>query len=242
MGLGINFKNDFKHNLIDLPKLKRIDGDIRLYETPDGNKYPSMTTILKNLDDGGIKNWEKSVGKKKAERVKKDASQRGDTLHEICEEYVLNKLDLSVYSARMKALFKFIQPELNNLDNVLATEATLYSDKYKVAGTLDFIGKYKGELAIVDFKGSTQPILLKTDYCRRKLFKYMVQCCGYKQMFYEMTGILVPNIVVLVSVQSLQKCQVFESKSNLFDNEFKICSDAYHIDGEIINESSFWKL
>ena len=37
----------FKHQKINLPEIKATTTDgVRLYETPEGNKYPSITTVL----------------------------------------------------------------------------------------------------------------------------------------------------------------------------------------------------
>ena len=37
----------FNHTPVDLPPVKARNSDgVRLYETPEGNKYPSITTVL----------------------------------------------------------------------------------------------------------------------------------------------------------------------------------------------------
>ena len=42
----------FKHDFIDVPKLEQVtEPDRRYYNTPDGNKYPSITTVLGRTKD-----------------------------------------------------------------------------------------------------------------------------------------------------------------------------------------------
>ena len=233
---------DLKTNPLTHIQLRQINGDIRLYETPDNKRYPSMTTVLKQFDDGSIDEWKEFVGEEEATRIVEDASDRGNLLHQMCEEYLNNCLKLNKYSARLKVLFNLLKPELNNIDSVYALEQMLYSDHYKIAGTVDCIATYNNFMSTIDFKGSTQPIEKQTIYGRRKIFKYMLQACGYSIMVEELTGIQAKQLVILVAVQSLRKCQVFKAPRKLFEKEFKLCLNSYHNDTTLIEKSAYWRL
>ena len=58
---------DFIHeNILGDIELNTInENGKRLYVTPDGQRYPSVTTVLSNYNKKGIIEWRKRVGKKK---------------------------------------------------------------------------------------------------------------------------------------------------------------------------------
>ena len=55
----------------------------RLYETPDGVKYPSITTVLSILSQDAIQAWRRRVGEEEANRISQRASTRGTAVHAI---------------------------------------------------------------------------------------------------------------------------------------------------------------
>ena len=63
--------------LSDLQKLPRrnVNGK-RLYETPDGSFYPSVTTITGQMTKKAITEWRQRVGEKKANEITKIAAAR----------------------------------------------------------------------------------------------------------------------------------------------------------------------
>ena len=54
-------------------------------------------------------------------------------------------------------LFKISKEKLKNINNIHALEGSLYSKHLGIAGTVDCIAEYDGELAIIDFKTSAKP-------------------------------------------------------------------------------------
>ena len=46
----------------------------RFYVTPEGNKYPSVSTVAGHFSKAGIMAWRKRVGAETANRVSKQAS------------------------------------------------------------------------------------------------------------------------------------------------------------------------
>ena len=90
-------------------------------------------------------------------------------------------------------LFKELKKQtFDNINEVIAQEVVLYSDKYKIAGRTDLIAEYRDELSIVDFKTSTSE--RKDSYNEN----YYIQTTAYAEMFEELTGKPINQIVILV--------------------------------------------
>lgn len=201
----------FKLNLIDLPTLIRNDGEIRTYETPTGEKYPSVTTVLdKTSDKSHLIAWRKRVGEEEAAEITKRAARRGTATHLLCEKVILNQpFDLKDERPIDVHLFKQLEPWLReNVDNIRTSEGQLFSHKLKVAGSVDLIADYQNNPAIIDFKTS-----LKN---KRKdwIENYFMQCAMYSYMFWEMTQIHHPTLVVAIAVEEENAPQIFVEHVN----------------------------
>ena len=83
----------FNHvSVNELPKLKTENIDKkRYYITPDGNKYPSITTGLSSRNKKGLFEWRKKVGEDVANYVARTAANRGTKVHHMCEDFLNNK-------------------------------------------------------------------------------------------------------------------------------------------------------
>ena len=92
-------------------------------------------------------------------------------------------------------LFKQAKPELNNIDNIHAQEQALFSYELGIAGSVDCIAEYKGELAVIDFKTSKKP------KPKEWVDHHFVQCAAYACMLFEMTGIMVKKFVIIMSCE-----------------------------------------
>ncbi len=189
----------FKHvdHGIELPKLTRQTTESgRKYFTPDGNAYPSITTVLSILSKDAIMAWRARVGAEEANKVSRQASTRGTAVHKLAEDYVDNKEEWSKGAMPSNvATFNTIKPILDErLDNIWMQEVFLYSDKLKTAGQLDCIGEWDGELAIVDFKTS------KRVKKREDITSYFIQMCFYAAAFLERTGIAIKKGVIVMAV------------------------------------------
>ena len=191
----------FNHVPVKLPEVetKTIDRK-RFYVTPEENYYPSITTVLSIRKKEGLMEWRKRVGNDVANYVARTASARGTKVHHMCEDY-LNNME-SEWPDKFKehkknflpwCLFKQLRNEaLCHINDIYAQEAGLYSDKYKVAGRVDCVAKYKGTLSIIDFKTSTKE---KNDEWNEN---YYIQGSAYAEMFGERTGIEISQVVILV--------------------------------------------
>ena len=74
-------------------KVKRIDTpEGRRYETPDGEKLPSVTTILSATTPKEkiqkLAEWRNRVGNQKAQQITTEAAGRGTRMHKFIEDYI----------------------------------------------------------------------------------------------------------------------------------------------------------
>lgn len=206
----------FTHQTIPFDDLKTvtIDGK-RFYQTPEGNTYPSVTSVTGLYNKKEILEWRKRVGEAEANRISTKASSRGTRVHKLCEDYLNNELNTDRYMPDSVGMFKSIQPIIDQyVDNIHAIEAPLYSDHLKVAGRVDCIAEFDGKLAIIDFKTSSR------QKSEDKIQNYFMQCAAYAVMFEERTGIPVPRIAIVIAVDS-DHPQVFVKKRNDYIGMFK---------------------
>jgi len=163
----------------------------RFYVTPDGNKYPSITTVLGGRAKEGIMAWRKRVGEDVANNIMRTAAKRGTAVHELCENY-LNNEELGNQEVLPLAMFTLLKPELDNINNIVAQEVGLYSDRWGIAGRVDCIAEYDGKLTVIDFKTSTKE--KKEEWIEN----YFIQCTAYCEMFEERYGRAIDQIAVLI--------------------------------------------
>ena len=171
----------------------------RVYYTPSGKAYPSVTTVLGSLSKDAIDAWRKRVGEEEANKISGRASRRGEALHLACEKYLLNEMsDLKIRNMmpNIKQLFMQLRPELDkNIGRIYAIEQPLYSDKLRIAGRVDTIADWDNRLSIIDYKSSTKEKL------EENILGYFLQCTAYAEMFEELTKKRIENIVVAIAVE-----------------------------------------
>lgn len=206
-------KPEFPHHShgLDLPALTRKTTESgRKYFTPDGNAYPSITTVLGIMNKDGLMAWRKRVGEEEANRISRQASTRGTAVHKLAEDYLNNEPDWDK-KAQPANLFTFntLRPILDNkINSVWFQEVYLYSDKLQTAGQVDCIAEYDGELSVIDFKTARRP--KSEDH----ILSYFIQVSFYAAAFYEMTGIAIKQGVIIIAVDDNEP-QVF--KFDTFD-------------------------
>lgn len=202
--------NHVNHDVV-LPTLTRKTTDTgRKYFTPEGNAYPSITTVLGVLNKEGIIEWRKRVGEEEANKISRQASVRGTAVHKLAEDYLNNEPNWKE-GAMPSNLFSFedIKKIMDKrLDNIWMQEVFLYSDRLKTAGQVDCIAEFDGQLSIIDFKTSRKP--KKEEW----ITSYFIQASFYAAAFYERTGIPIKQGVILITVDHNEP-QVF--KINTYD-------------------------
>jgi CRISPR/Cas system-associated exonuclease Cas4 (RecB family) len=220
--LAFNRKG-FEYDMLDFAALQRIDGPTRLYETPEGKRYPSVTAVLgKMTDKSALDAWKKRVGDEEAARVSARAATRGTNVHTMCENYVLgNEIDMSMPHNMM--VFRQIKMILDEkVDMIRATECTLFSDHLKIAGTCDLIADYDGRLSIIDYKTSSK--LKRKEWIEG----YFLQASLYAYMLWEMTGIHVKDIVIIIGVDDSLDAQVFVERPQRYLEKAADLVRSYH--------------
>ena len=189
----------FNHVDVNLPVLDRetIDG-VRYYDVPDVEGYTklvSITSVTSWINREIFRSWRARVGNEEADKVTKAATSRGTDMHTLTEHYLKNE-DLPMVKPLPEILFKQSKPQLNLIDNIHALEKSMYSLQLGIAGTVDCIAEYDGELAIIDFKTSKKP------KPRKWIDHYFVQCAAYACMLFELKDIAVKKFVIIMSCEN----------------------------------------
>ena len=211
--LGFKMFNfiDVNVNEIDVEPVN--ENGVRYYPIPGADKYyPSVTSITSFKNAQFFKDWRNKIGETEANRITARATQRGTAFHNLAEDYFKGELNTDKYlennplSVRM---FQAAKSTLNQINNIHCLETFLYSHYLGLAGRVDCIAEFNGELAVIDFKTSTKE--KKEEYIEN----YFVQETAYAAMFLERSGIEVKKIVTLIATEE-GSIQVFE-KYNLDD-------------------------
>ena len=192
----------------EIPERVEKDGN-RYYVTPDGNHYPSITSVLSQQENLGIEAWKAKVGEKEAKRISQESMRIGTAVHQMCEFYLCNYIvKLDKEEKVIRDTFNRMRFLLGNINNIVGTEIALYSDMLRVAGTADCIAEYNGVPSIIDFKTSRKP--------KKEAWidDYYMQTFAYKLMFEEMTGLEIKQIVILVACIDQFEVQVFKKPAN----------------------------
>ena len=198
----------FNHVDVDLPDLERetIDG-VRYYKVPTEKqllRLVSITSVTSHFNKEIFVKWRKKVGDEEANRITKRATSRGTDMHTLSECHLKNE-ELPKVQPISEFLFKIAKSNLNKIDNIHALERSLYSKQLGIAGTVDCIAEYEGELAIIDFKTSAKP------KPREWIDHYFVQCAAYGCMLYELTEIRVKKFVIIMACEN-GECVVYEER------------------------------
>jgi ATP-dependent exoDNAse (exonuclease V) beta subunit len=185
----MRFKHLNKYNISELESETQADGS-RFYVSPEGKKYPSVTTVTGWRKKEMFKEWrEKNPDKSK--RI----LEKGTNFHDIVERYLDNQEisldnsgDIEAYS-----LFDNARNYLNKIQNVRVQEVSLHSDLLEMAGRVDCIAEYDGVPCIIDFKTSKR---MKE---RNEIDNYFCQATAYSIMWKEITGENIPYLLILIS-------------------------------------------
>jgi hypothetical protein len=190
----------FHHELLEFHKLKQISSDAgRKYETPTGERYPSVTTVIGAMSDkSGLGEWRKRVGYAESIKIGQQAAKRGSAMHKMCEEYLANlavEKDEHMLGLN-REMFESIRPLLDaHVTKVHGIEFPVYSHKLKTAGTVDFFCEWDGKKTILDFKTSSRA------KAESWIEGYFIQATIYVMCLWEIYGIKVEQIAVLIAVE-----------------------------------------
>jgi ATP-dependent exoDNAse (exonuclease V) beta subunit len=199
-----------------------MEDGYRVYETPDGNSYQSVTTLLSAVSRKDINEWRNAVGIEAADKLSKYSATRGSNFHAYIEKYLKNEefvLDkkrvVDVY------LFKSFRSTLARINRIHLLEAPLYSHTLRLAGTVDCVAQFDRIDSVIDFKSSRK----RKD--RSEIDSYFLQTAIYSYMIEELYRVRLKQLVVLIGVE-FEKPQVFvEQRSVWKDRVFKLLNERY---------------
>jgi ATP-dependent exoDNAse (exonuclease V) beta subunit len=166
------------------------EGKGRYYQSPNTLRwYPSVTTVVNHEMEDYWREWRK---KPENLAVSKKALARGTRLHSVVEEYLIDEIIPTDPFDKMK--FDLLLPYLNKIGKIHAVETPLFSDQILMAGRVDCIGEYGGELSIIDFKTAGKA---KT---KDQIQNYFHQTAAYSHMWNEFSEEKnkVKRIVILI--------------------------------------------
>ena len=175
-----------------------IDG-VRYYKVPNNNelhKFVSITSVISHYNKEKFAAWRKKVGDEEADRITRKATSRGTDTHTLIEQYLKNTDRSSDVLPISEHLFNVSIPALKRINNIHTLEGSLYSEYFGIAGTVDCIAEFDGELSIIDFKTSKKP------KPREWIDGYFVQCCAYACMLHELTGLSIKKFVIIMTCEN----------------------------------------
>lgn len=132
----------------------------RVYQTPDGESLPSVTTILSSTkDQTHLIEWRKRVGEEKAAQITKEAAGVGTAMHANLERFIAGlqrqpgNNPVHVQANQMADII--IQNGLSKVNEVWAMEQSLYFPGL-YSGTTDLVAVYEGNPSVCDYKQSNK--------------------------------------------------------------------------------------
>ena len=200
--------------------LKRVEIDgKRRYSTPDGEKLPSVTTILdatkSEESKQALNEWRKRMGAQKAREITIEAAGRGTRMHKWLENYIktgsTGEPGSNPYSIQSHTMAKsIIEQGLVRCTEYWGTEVPLYFPKI-YAGTTDLCGIHDGSEAIMDHKQSNK--LKKREW----IDDYFVQLAAYANAHNEVHGTKIRKGVIFMCTAD-NVYQEFIMEGNEFDD------------------------
>ena len=187
-----------KFNYVPISR-ETIDG-ARKYATPDGEKLPSVTTILSATSPPekmqALNEWRKRMGPAKAQEITTEAAGRGTRMHKYIEDFIMTgemKLPGSnPYSIQSNAMAKtIVERGLVNCSEYWGTEIPVYYPKI-YAGTTDLAGVHSGSEAIMDHKQTNKPKK------REWIDDYFIQLAAYAAAHDEVHGTRIRKGVIFM--------------------------------------------
>jgi len=197
-------------------ELKQINDSVtrkRVYLTPDGEKLPSVTTILSSTKDmTHLNEWKKRVGEENARRITTEAAGIGTAMHANLERFLCGMErqpgNNVVHVQANKMAEVIIQNGLKNVEEVWAMEQSLYFPGL-YSGTTDLCGVFNGKPAIMDHKQTNKP--KKEEWVE----DYKLQLVAYAMAHNEVYGTDIKTGVVFMCSRDLQY-QQFEVTEETF--------------------------
>ena len=210
-------------NKYKYPILERVETEIgRFYKDSKLNLVPSVTTVLSKTSNkaDGIADWKMRVGDEEANRIIKQSTDIGTSVHLAIENYLNNKNwdDFgSSYEEKISQEItkRFISDGLTKITEIWGLEVGLILDNL-FAGTADCVGTYSGIPSLIDFKTA------KKVKKREWIEDYFLQGCAYANAHNVMFNSNIKQIVILMVDRDL----IFK-EFIIQENEFKYLTEKW---------------
>lgn len=195
------YKEKFKYQKLDR---QTVDGS-RRYLTPDGERVPSVTTILDATkpeeNKRALNEWRKRVGPEKAQAITTEAANRGTKMHSYLEWYIRDGEIKSqpsnpFHRPSWHMAQRVIDLGLVNCQEFWGIEVPVYFPGV-YAGTTDCAGVHHSSESIIDFKQSNRPKK------REWIEDYFLQLCAYSEAHNEVYNTKIRRGVIMMCVKPL---------------------------------------
>ena len=216
----------YNHIPINFKQAKLIEkNNAHFYQTPTGEIYPSITTILQetmsNEKKESLQNWkEQEIA---SNYITQEAAMIGTETHKLIENHINEVKQVDEVRLLSVAHFNNLIPFLQKINDVHGTELRLYSDTMKLAGTSDCIANYDGELSIIDYKTK------RSNQKEEWMTDHFIQGTAYAQMFKELTGMEPKQVVILVSSEKNSRMEFVKNTEDYKDSLTKRLNQYYDI-------------
>lgn len=192
-------------NKINYQSCKQINDPIshkRVYLTPDGDKTPSVTTVLGSTKDmTHLNEWKARVGVEKAQQITTEAANVGGAMHKNLEAFLAGEKRQAgnnlIHVQANKMADVIINNALTKINEVYAIEQSLYYPGL-YSGTTDLIAVYEGNLSICDYKQSNR--LKKAEWVE----DYYLQLVAYILAHNEVYGTDIKEGHIFMCTRALQ--------------------------------------
>jgi genome maintenance exonuclease 1 len=174
----------------------------RVYLTPDGEKLPSVTTILSATKDmTALNEWRNRIGHEKAQQITTEAAGVGTAMHANLERFLIGEQrqpgNNPVHVQANKMADVIIENGLSKMNEVWAMEQSLYCPGL-FSGTTDLVGVYDNQPAICDHKQTNKP--KKAEWVE----DYYLQLAAYATAHNEVYGTNIKRGVIFMCSRDLQ--------------------------------------
>ena len=174
----------------------------RVYQTPDGERLPSVTTILGATKDmTALNEWRDRVGHAKAQQITTEAAGVGTAMHANLERFLIGEQrqpgNNPVHVQANKMADVIIENGLCKMNEIWAMEQSLYCPGL-FSGTTDLVGVYDGQPAICDHKQTNKP--KKAEWVE----DYYLQLVAYATAHNEVYGTNIRRGVIFMCSRDLQ--------------------------------------
>ena len=123
-------------------------------DTPEP-QFPSITGVL-GADPNSrskLQAWRMRIGEEEAEEITKKSSELGTQVHEALEKLVLNQEVAEAELGQGLPYYQGLKKHLTHyVDKLYAAELMQFSHELQIAGQVDLICDWEGQLVVVDHK------------------------------------------------------------------------------------------